>query len=234
MNKLYRAALAGGLLAAAGAAPARAAPTYFAVQTGMSGGQTGIDAVSTSSWNFTTGPSWVFGGGTFEMKTGSSTSAEITLSIRQGTNSAGAEVGSITYTRAQFGAVHGGNSQSFAPVAFLFATPLALQAGAQYFVALTSNAGTNGAQQYFIKGQTSTLRFEDEGGGAMPMGLITSGDGVDPAYVAPTTPTAPGGALPPTGVPAPGGLGLFGFAMLWMGASLALGRPAARATRAAA
>jgi hypothetical protein len=156
------AALAAAAALAVASVPAQASTVYFAVQTGMQGGQTGIDAVSTSTWTFTTGSnnSWSFGGGYFEMKEGPQTVANITLSVYQGANDAAPLVASRTLTNAEFcaaGVV--GNCQSFDQIPFVFPAAVAMAPNTTYFVALTSPAGTGGSEQYFIKGDSSTLSF---------------------------------------------------------------------------
>lgn len=149
----------------AAASPSDAAVVYYAVQTGMQGGQTQIDQAHTSTWSFTTGQSWVFGGGSFEMKDGPSTVADITLSLYDGGSNL---VAARTLANAPF-------SQSFNLISFLFQTPVSLNAGASYSVALTSNALDQANRQYFIKGANSTLKFVDGGAPANPIpdGFVT-------------------------------------------------------------
>lgn len=53
-------------------------------------------------------------------------------------------------------------TQSFEEIAFLFATPVALNANTVYFVNLTSNAVDTANGQYFIKGDDSTLNLLTE------------------------------------------------------------------------
>lgn len=165
------------------------ATTYYSVQTDITGAQTGIDSASTSTWSFTTGQGWSFGGGSFEMKTGSQTSANITLSVYEGTNFTGPSVGSISMTTSEF---CGGSApcQSFAVRSFTFTNALVLEANKTYFVDLTSTAGTSGSQQYFIKGTNSSLSFVDDNGDPIPSGYITSitDSGGNTTTTAPPTP----------------------------------------------
>jgi hypothetical protein len=168
-----------GLIAAAALAlaalPAQGA-TYFAVQTGMSGGQSQIDENHSSSWTFTTGAGgWLFGGGYFTMKEGPATVADITLSVYRGTSDSDPLVATRTMDNDTFcasGTV--ANCQSFDEIPFLFAAPVAMLAGTSYFVKLTSPAADTANRQYFIKGQSSTLSFRDEQGNPAPTDYVTS------------------------------------------------------------
>lgn len=140
---------------------------YFAVQTNITGAQTQIDINHTSTWAFSTGLAWDFGGGTFVMKRGPSSSADVVLSIYEGTNFTGTLAGTYTLTSSAF-------TQSFANVSFLFGSPLPLDANAQYYVDLTSTANDTANTQYFIKGANSSLTFEDSNGNLIPTGYVTS------------------------------------------------------------
>lgn len=162
---MYRIGLAVIGLMTLAAASARA-NEYFALQTNISGAQTQIDSTHTSTWGFTTGLAWDFGGGTFVMKKGTSASADVVLSIYQGTNS-GTPVGTVAVPSTGF-------TQSFGNVQFLFSTPLALQANSQYYVDLTSTASGQGSTQYFIKGANSSLTFVDSNNNPIPSGYVTS------------------------------------------------------------
>jgi hypothetical protein len=165
--------------------PAQArAGVYYSVETGIQGGQTGIDSAATSTWSFAVGSAWSFGGGTFMMKSGSSTNAPITLSVYSGTNS-GTAVASLSLTNAAFCAQLGSNCQSFGAVNFQFSSPLALAAQTTYYIDLTSTAGTTGSQQYFIKGASSTLSFVDSSNNPIPaQDLVTTSNPVpEPAPI---------------------------------------------------
>lgn len=171
-----------GLLAALTAATSARAATFFSVQTGIQGAQTQIDVNHTSTWSFTTGAAWSFGGGTFEMKAGPQTSANITLSIFEGTNFSAPAFGTINLTSAGFcGQL--GNCQQFGAVSFLFGTALALKENTTYFVDLTSTAVDNASRQYFIKGTSSALRFVDADGNPMPTTFLASDAGSVPEPV---------------------------------------------------
>lgn len=147
-------------------ATSASANEYFAVQTGISGAQTQIDLAHTSTWAFTTGLAWEFGGGTFVMKRGPNSAADVLLSIYEGSNS-GTPVGSIDLGPSAF-------TQSFGNVQFLFSTPLVLDANSQYYVDLTSTAADTANFQYFIKGSNSTLTFVDGNNNPIPSEYVTS------------------------------------------------------------
>ena len=165
--------LVGFVAIVAAASSANAAAVYYTVQTGMQGRQTQIDREHTSTWTFTTGKAWVFGGGTFEMKDGPSTDADITLSIYDGGNSL---VAARTLTNAAF-------SQSFKPISFLFKSPIELSEDTTYSVRLTSDAPDRANRQYFIKGADSTLEFMDgdESSNPIPSGFLRSLSGLGEA-----------------------------------------------------
>lgn len=177
-------------LAAAGALALAVAPLqadaaiYFAVQTGMSGGQSQIDENHSSSWTFTTGTGgWFFAGGTFTMKEGPSTIEDVTLSVYTGTSASDPLLAARTLTNTEFCAAGTvANCQSFDAIPFLFSTAVSMSASTTYFVQLTSPAADQANQQYFIKGATSTLSFVDEFGSPAPREIVASVDGV------PTTP----------------------------------------------
>lgn len=178
------AALLTAAVLAAATAPAEAA-VYYALQTGQSGGQTQIDEAHTSSWTFSTGANWEFGGGTFTMKEGPATVLDISLSVYLGADATGPLVAVKTFTNAEFCVVHGGNCQSFAPVAFIFATPLSLSANQTYHVTLTSPALDRANNQYFIKGSDPTLTFVNDLGDPIPDGYVTIGNPPPPPPAVP-------------------------------------------------
>lgn len=155
------------LIGMALSASAASANEYFAVQTGITGAQTQIDTGHTSTWGFYTGLAWEFGGGTFVMKRGPSSSADVTLSIYADTNYTGTLVGSISLNPSAF-------TQSFAAVQFLFNTPLTLAANTQYYVDLTSTAADTANVQYFIKGANSTLSFVDSNNNPIPSEYVVN------------------------------------------------------------
>ncbi len=136
----------------------------------MSGAQTGIDQDHSAEWLFTTGATdpWIFGGGNFVMKDGPQTGPySVTLSLYEGASDMSALLASLTYTNSQFEAVHGGNSQSFAPTAFPFENGgVLLQAGTTYYVKLSSDAPAEQSRAYFLKGADSAV-FRTADGNAL-------------------------------------------------------------------
>jgi hypothetical protein len=194
-----------GLLAATGllcsATPAAAAPLYYFV-TGQTGAQTQLDANHTTSWSFTATSAWTLGGGDFAMKDGSSTSANIALSLYQGTSSAGTLLDSLTLTAAAFCTLHTGNCGSFNSTPFHFATPFTLTAGLDYYLTLTSFSSDVQSQAYFIK-DPGAVTISDSNGTALP------GQTVGPAPA-------------PTSIPEPASLAL--GATLLAGLTMHLGR----------
>ena len=128
---------------------------------------------------------WDLAGGSFTMKDGSSTSADITFSLF---DAWGDLLSSVTYTNSEFCTAHGGNCQNFAQTKFTFSTPVTLVGGQQYYATLTSNAVDAQSTAYFIKGLDS-------------MGFSPN---------APIDPDSPPGNDPPppstAGVPEPGSI----------------------------
>jgi PEP-CTERM motif len=165
--KMKLAALACAGMLALSVLPAHAT-VYYSIQTGITGGQTSIDSADTSTWSFTTGLGWNFGGGTFTMKKGPNTIANITLSLYAGTNFTSSLLASVVLAPSAF-------SQQYTATQFLFSTPVALSANTTYFVDLSSPAGITGSAQYFIKGTTSTLAFVDSSNNPIPDGYVVSG-----------------------------------------------------------
>jgi len=146
--------------AVAGVSGSALALPYYAT-TGQSGGNTQIDAASSSSWLFTVGAgvSFELGGGDFTLKRGPQTAVPIVLSLFSGTDGAGTLLASVSVAASAIG-------QSYAAVPFAFGTPATLSGGAggaSYYLALTSATGTRGNVQYFIKSDdAAALQFMDE------------------------------------------------------------------------
>ena len=136
------------------------AQTY--IVTGHTGSQTFINTSATSTFNFTVPASgtWSVLGGKFTMKDGSSTSADITLSLYAGATATGPVLTSKTLTHTAFCAQVSSCGQ-FDWHMFAFPSAYGLVAGAQYTITLTSPAGS-GSDTYYIK--PGTVYF----GGGLP------------------------------------------------------------------
>ena len=158
------------LLAAAGAAalllgggPAAAAPIYY-LTTGQSQAQTQVDENHSSEWLITTGSAgFLLGGGNFNMKIGSQTTADIALALYLGPDDTGTLLASKVFTAAGFCGAHPGNCQSFDMVPFHFTVPVQLQPEQTYFAALTSPAPDKQSEAYFIKGSRDASIIDDSG-----------------------------------------------------------------------
>ncbi|MCE9588381.1 MAG: hypothetical protein K8R57_08720 [Verrucomicrobia bacterium] len=136
------------------------------IATDITGANTTIDTNHLSSWIFIANTDVNIWGGDFVMKSGSSTVADLTFSLYygaltptdlfSGSNSA-ALITNITLSNAQFNIQNPPQGQSYNPVIFQFTNssgsnaPVALSNGVTYTAALTSPAGTQGSDQYFIK-----------------------------------------------------------------------------------
>jgi len=108
---------------------------------------------------------WSLGGGNFTIKTNGGTNGDITLSIWDGgvsgtlASPVGTLVDSVTVAA-------GTVSSSYTPTDFIFTTPVTILTGHHYTATLTSPTGTNGNQQYDIKGiDTLTINSSTDGGG---------------------------------------------------------------------
>ncbi len=144
------------------------ADTIYYVSTGQSNANTTIDADHTSSWVFSSPSNFDLGGGKFVMKEGSGTSAPSTLSIWLG-NIGDTLVASLSLTESAFCAQLAPHCGQYAEVDYFFETPVTLNGGSSYTVALSSSAGTNGSEQYFIKADDTTpLIIADAGGNVLP------------------------------------------------------------------
>ena len=140
----------GGL---SGRAQAQSIIPYY-VETGQTGAQTQIDTNHKSSFTIRASSEIDFYGGKFVMKAGSSASAPLTLTLYDSAAKTNV-LASITLTRAQFCAIHGGNCSSYDVTRFEFPSPIRLIAGRAYFAELTSPAPDTQSQAYFIKGGNS-------------------------------------------------------------------------------
>jgi hypothetical protein len=105
------------------------------------------------------------------------------------------------------------SSSSFTELPFVFTS---LDSGysflGNYNLVLKSDAGTNGSQQWFVKGTQSNLTFEDENGNTLS-GLTYFGTAAGDGTTAPSLSGAPSGGVVPESpsVIALGLLGCFGF-----------------------
>ena len=138
------------------------------------------------------GLAFALGGGNFDMKEGTGTTGDITLSLWQG-GLGGTEVAWVTWTAAEFCAYKASlsdNCQQLVaadPVPLYFTddhtapsalfptdsnatgtvTPYSLILGDSYLAVLTSDASTQGSVQYFIKGPNQ-LTVADSTGTPLP------------------------------------------------------------------
>jgi hypothetical protein len=159
------------------AARADASPVFY-FYTFQSNAQTSLDSADSLSWSFSVaaGTSWDLGGGQFDLKDGPSTTGSIFLQLYE--DGGASPVVSRTMNNAQFvnahmiadGLVPGTDSPddqsfngngAFTPVPFgTDASPVPFTVdsdllGHSYILTLTSDAGTSGSQQYFVKGTGS-------------------------------------------------------------------------------
>ncbi len=181
----WLAALAFAMAIGWSATPASA--TLYYITTGQSGAQTQIDTIHTSTWTINSTVAFQLGGGIFTMKDNNGgTTDDIFLTLYTGTSANPANiVTQLDLTVAQFETLHGGNSQSFAPVTFEFASPPTLAANTDYFVTLTSPALNTQSTAYFIK-QPGNFSIVDTNGNPPPGGTVTatSNDIPEPVSVA--------------------------------------------------
>ena len=137
------------------AVSAAAAPVYW-VSTDQTGAQTQIDINHSSFWQFIPTIEWELGGGLFEMKSGSASTADVLLRVYAGVNDTGSLLDTVTLTNTAFCA-QVGNCQQFGTHTFAFGTPVPLSIGQSYFVTLTSIALDTQSTAYFIKASQSTI-----------------------------------------------------------------------------
>jgi len=138
-----------------GSLSAFATPIYY-LTTGQTGAQTQIDINHTSSWTLTPTSAFDLGGGSFEMKAGSSASANALLTLYQGTSQAGTILSQVTLPNLAFCA-QVSNCGAFGVHNFFFGSAVPLSVGTTYFVALTSLAADVQSQAYFIKADNSFI-----------------------------------------------------------------------------
>ena len=126
------------------------AQTPYLLWTGQAAAQTQIDTAHRNSWYITVvSGSFLFGGGNFTMKAGSTATADVTLTIYRGGSTSGTVLGTITRTASAF-------TGQFTPVAFSFPSNMTLTVGT-YYVVLSSTAPDTQSQAFFIKGVTNSI-----------------------------------------------------------------------------
>jgi len=130
------------------------AATIVYLATDQVGAQTQIDVLHTSSWSFSPTTPISLAGGIFDLKDGSSTTADITFSLYRGTDATGTLLGQVTLSITTFCA-QVSKCGTFDYHDFFFTTPIALTTGVNYFATLTSQASPNQqSAAYFIKQQS--------------------------------------------------------------------------------
>ena len=182
MMKSYKYLLA--LCALAVPTVAFATPTTYYLVTGQANANTTIDSDHLMQWlepssgqacltntctSFVTSffnPTfdWDLGGGNFTIKSNGPT-ADITLSLFDGTvtGAPGALGGTLVASTTVLGS---SVTSTYTPTDFLFSGPVTLLTGHHYIAILSSTTGTNGADQYFIKGiDTLSIQSTTTGGG---------------------------------------------------------------------
>jgi hypothetical protein len=164
----------------------QASPVYFLI-TGQTAANTTIDSDHEMEWiaptlsptttclvtncqtfavtQFDATFDWLLGGGTFTIKVGGGATDGITLRLWEG--NVGGTLASPTGALLESAVVSASSvSSSYTPTSFLFLTAAAIQAGHHYVATLTSNTGTTGNAQYFIKG-IDVLNIQDSNGGGL-------------------------------------------------------------------
>lgn len=142
---------------------------------------------------------WDLGGGLFQIKRGVNSDVSITLDLWDVTTLAvGGTPGALTGTNlATVTLAPAAVSTSYTATNFDFSSPATLLAGRKYVATLTSAVGTNGSEQYFIKGIDA-------------LNISSSNTGTGGTALAPLDqPSVP---EPSTWVSLVGGLGLVFFA----------------------
>lgn len=141
----------------AAAMPASAATIY--VTTNDTGQNSPVDVSRVRAWSFVAQPDWTFGGGFFNMKVGGSADANsfLRLSLRFGT-ATGTELAYYQYdTIAAFNAAPTTGSNAGYRDGIPFPMTYTLANAQTYWVVMSSNVGTGGDDQYFIKGGSNEL-----------------------------------------------------------------------------
>jgi hypothetical protein len=156
-------------------------PLYY-LTTGQTGAQTQIDINHSSEWSFTPTIPWRFGGGFFEMKEGSKTTAPITFRLYQGRGASTVGlIAQVTLTNAQF--CSQAPCQQYNIRDFQLVSPVTLAPGVAYYASLTSAAPDRQSEAYFIKASTN-FRIVDANGGMItppPIESPSSNDVPEPS-----------------------------------------------------
>lgn len=144
------------------------------VQTGITGAQSQLDVAHSYQWNFTVGSPLTFEAvmGSFTLKKGPSTVQDAVMTLWS-TDSSFVPVTNIGSAALTSGSA----TQSFVLYVFPVVTG-SIQLQGQYALTLTSTAADTANQQWFIKGQTSSVQFLD--GNDQTIGGITYDGGVAP------------------------------------------------------
>lgn len=169
-----RALVAAVLMLFATAQVSRGGTVLNIVQTGITGAQSQLDINHSYAWNFEVSGPLTFDSviGKFTLKRGPSTSldAVMTLWATDSSFTPLSQVGLSTLLPSSA-------TQSFSLYSF-FVSSTSTQLNGFYSLTLTSSAADVASDQWFIKGQTSSLDFLDGSGQAIPG--ITNAVGVVP------------------------------------------------------
>lgn len=157
-------ALAGVVLPLALAAPAGAV-TYY-VATDITKANVTVDQGSSPTWTFSLGAGTVFdlGGGNLTMKTNNA-DQNLVWTVYQDIIG-GPVVGTHSFTPVEFaGLFPASDTSSYTPIQLYFSSPIPLGSATEattYFLQLSSTV--DNSKQYFIKGGSSALTFQNANG----------------------------------------------------------------------
>src|SRR5687767_575412 len=121
----------------------------YTIYTGQTGAQTQLDINHYSAWYISVKSGTVsLGGGNFQMKKGSASSAVVTLTVYRG-GPGGTVLASVSQPASAF-------TGNFGTVLFTLSSPVSLNVGT-YYAALTSSANDVQSEAFFIKQPDSAI-----------------------------------------------------------------------------
>lgn len=175
---------------------ALALPTFGAVLISLdiTGANDPVDSASTRTWNFTVIQTIVVSRSVFSVKAGSQTSLPLVFTLYDNYAGTGTAIASASLSAVDA-------DSSYDPASVMDFDDITLNPGA-YSATLTSQTGTNGSLQYFIKNGALKL-YNDDGTSAPAINLTTE---LSTNFYTPDANNTGTATTPPTNIPEPSSL----------------------------
>ncbi|MFM2298016.1 MAG: hypothetical protein RL117_1723 [Verrucomicrobiota bacterium] len=160
----------------------------------ITGANDPVDSASSRTWNFTVIQTIVVSRSAFSVKAGSQTSLPLVFTLYNNYGGTGTAIASSSLSAVSAGS-------SYDPPSIMDFTDMTLNPGA-YSATLTSQTGTNGSLQYFIKNGALRL-YNDDGTSAPVINLSTQ---LSTNFYTPDANNTGTATTTPTAVPEPSSL----------------------------